>query len=85
MYSPIPKFKSSEVSESLSEESTRTEKSRNARASYICGQEIHGDAVLASVGYRWKSEDLDYDDVTVKSFYRSLSTYQLLLASSFLT
>ncbi|KAJ0239381.1 Small RNA 2'-O-methyltransferase [Hirschfeldia incana] len=65
LYSPIPKFKSLEVSESSSEESTR-----NARASYICGQEIHGDAVLASIGYRWKSKDLDYDDVTVKSFYR---------------
>ncbi|KAL0727414.1 hypothetical protein Bca4012_023507 [Brassica carinata] len=70
LYSPIPKFKSSEVSGNSSEEPTRTEKSRNARASYICGQEIHGDAVLASVGYRWKSEDLDFDDVTVKSFYR---------------
>ncbi|KAF8096125.1 hypothetical protein N665_0317s0031 [Sinapis alba] len=70
LYSAVPKFKSSEVSGSSSEESSRTEKSRNARASYICGQEIHGDAVLASVGYRWKSEDLDYDDVTVKSFYR---------------
>ncbi|CAN7070969.1 unnamed protein product [Brassica oleracea var. botrytis] len=66
LYSPITKFKSSEVSGSSSEESSR----RNARASYICGQEIHGDAVLASVGYRWKSEDLDFDDVTVKSFYR---------------
>ncbi|CAN7109336.1 unnamed protein product [Brassica rapa subsp. narinosa] len=66
LYSPIPKCKSSEVTGSSSEESSR----RNARASYICGQDVHGDAVLASVGYRWKSEDLDYDDVTVKSFYR---------------
>ncbi|CAN8325440.1 unnamed protein product [Cochlearia groenlandica] len=64
LYSAIPKFKSSETSENSNEES------RNARASYICGQEIHGDAILASVGYRWKSDNLDYDDVTVKSFYR---------------
>ncbi|CAH8345532.1 unnamed protein product [Eruca vesicaria subsp. sativa] len=71
LYSAVPKFKSLEVSGSSSEDSSRTDKkSRNARASYICGQEIHGDAVLASIGYRWKSEDLDYDDVTVKSFYR---------------
>lgn len=74
LYSAIPKLKSSdnssEVAGSPSEESEKSR--RNARASYICGQDIHGDAILASVGYRWKSDDLDYDHVTVKSFYRSL-------------
>uniref|UniRef100_A0A1J3CP17 Small RNA 2'-O-methyltransferase n=1 Tax=Noccaea caerulescens TaxID=107243 RepID=A0A1J3CP17_NOCCA len=72
LYSAIPKLKSSgnssEVAGSPSEESEKSR--RNARASYICGQDIHGDAILASVGYRWKSDDLDYDHVTVKSFYR---------------
>ncbi|CAH2078415.1 unnamed protein product [Thlaspi arvense] len=74
LYYAIPMFKSSdnssETNESSGEELSRTKNHRNARASYICGQDIHGDAILASVGYRWKSEDLEYDDVTVKSFYR---------------
>ncbi|XP_010439550.1 PREDICTED: small RNA 2'-O-methyltransferase-like [Camelina sativa] len=73
LYSAIPNKssdKSSEVSGSSNEDSSHIEKTRNARASYICGQDIHGDAILASVGYRWKSNDLDCDDLTVKSFYR---------------
>ncbi|CAA7054586.1 unnamed protein product [Microthlaspi erraticum] len=75
LYSALPKLKSSdnssEVAGSSTEESAHTEKFRkNVRASYICGQDIHGDAILASVGYRWKTDDLDYDDVNVKSFYR---------------
>ncbi|XP_019086697.1 PREDICTED: small RNA 2'-O-methyltransferase [Camelina sativa] len=73
LYSTIPNKssdKSSEASGSSNEDSSHIEKTRNARASYICGQDIYGDAILASVGYRWKSNDLDCDDVTVKSFYR---------------
>jgi hypothetical protein len=73
LYSEIPKKyldNSSDASGTSNEDSSHIVKSRNARASYICGQDIHGDAILASVGYRWKSDDLDYDDVTVNSFYR---------------
>ncbi|CAL9226225.1 unnamed protein product [Arabidopsis halleri] len=73
LYFDIPKKSSdnsSEASGSSNEDSSHIKKSRNARASYICGQDIHGDAILASVGYRWKSDDLDYADVTVNSFYR---------------
>lgn len=79
LYSAIPKFLdiSPAVSGRLNVES------RNARASYICGQDIYGDAILASVGYRWKSDNLDYDNVTVKSFYRSLCFSQLLLSVMF--
>lgn len=83
MYSDIPKKSSdnsAEASGSSNEDSSQIKKSRNARASYICGQDIHGDAILASVGYRWKSDDLNYDDVTVNSFYRSLLSYQILLS-----
>ncbi|KFK28689.1 hypothetical protein AALP_AA7G033500 [Arabis alpina] len=32
--------------------------------------DIHGDAILASLGYSWKSHDLEHHDVTLKSFYR---------------
>ncbi|KAF8096126.1 hypothetical protein N665_0317s0032 [Sinapis alba] len=44
--------------------------SRNAKASFVCGQDIHGDAIFASVGYTWRSHDLEHEDVTLKSFYR---------------
>jgi len=82
LYSEIPKKyldNSSDASGTSNEDSSHIVKSRNARASYICGQDIHGDAILASVGYRWKSDDLDYDDVTVNSFYRSLLSYRSVL------
>ncbi|KAK8629062.1 hypothetical protein V6N13_077919 [Hibiscus sabdariffa] len=44
----------------------------NARATYICGQDIYGDSILASVGYTWKGQDLFYEDVTLQSYYRML-------------
>ncbi|XVF23082.1 hypothetical protein REPUB_Repub13aG0007300 [Reevesia pubescens] len=44
----------------------------NARASYICGQDIYGDSILASIGHNWKCQDLFYEDVTLQSYYRML-------------
>ncbi|XWS18001.1 hypothetical protein CRYUN_Cryun32bG0004700 [Craigia yunnanensis] len=44
----------------------------NARASYICGQDINGDSILASIGYSWKCQDLFHEDVTLQSYYRML-------------
>lgn len=44
----------------------------NARASYICGQDINGDSILASIGYSWKCQDLFHEDVTLQSYYRFL-------------
>ncbi|EOY25539.1 hypothetical protein QUC31_011642 [Theobroma cacao] len=44
----------------------------NARASYICGQDIYGDSILASIGYTWKGQDLFHEDVTLQSYYRML-------------
>lgn len=81
LYSAIPKFNS--LDNSLESSGSSNEKSRNERASYICGQDIHGDAILASVGYRWKSDNLEHDDVTVRSFYRSLYFSQFLLCIMF--
>nr|VDC74675.1 unnamed protein product [Brassica rapa] len=61
VYSAIPKLTSS----------NDLKKSRNAKASFVCcGQDIHGDAILASVGYTGRSHDLEHEDVTLKSFYR---------------
>lgn len=42
----------------------------NSRASYISGQIISGDAILASVGYMWRSADLFHEDVTPCTYYR---------------
>lgn len=59
----------------------------NARASYICGQDIYGDSILASIGYTWKGQDLFHEDVTLQSYYRSLLPshikFVLILFSSF--
>ncbi|KAK7267183.1 hypothetical protein RIF29_19848 [Crotalaria pallida] len=48
------------------------EGSLNVRASYLSGQDIIGDAILASIGYTWKSRDLFYEDVMLQSYYRML-------------
>ncbi|KAM5587448.1 small RNA 2'-O-methyltransferase-like [Rosa sericea] len=48
------------------------EGSLNARASYLSGQDIYGDAILATIGYTWRSKDLFYEDVSVQSYYRML-------------
>lgn len=42
----------------------------NALATYLSGQEIYGDAILASVGYTWKSTDLSYEDLSLRAYYR---------------
>jgi len=44
----------------------------NKRASYLSGQAIYGDAILANVGYTWKSPDLFYEDVPLCTYYRSV-------------
>ncbi|KAK7399754.1 hypothetical protein VNO78_10943 [Psophocarpus tetragonolobus] len=44
--------------------------SLNVRASYFAGQDITGDAILASIGYTRKSRDLFYEDVSVQLYYR---------------
>ncbi|KAJ0975736.1 hypothetical protein J5N97_017701 [Dioscorea zingiberensis] len=44
----------------------------NKKASYLSGQKIYGDAVLANVGYTWKSSDLFYEDVSLCTYYRML-------------
>lgn len=44
----------------------------NTRASYLCGQDIYGDAILATIGYLWKSYDLFHEDVSSRTYYRFL-------------
>ncbi|CAN4081978.1 unnamed protein product [Withania somnifera] len=45
----------------------------NTIATYLSGQEICGDAILASVGYTWKSTDLFYEDLSLRAYYRILA------------
>ncbi|ESQ55292.1 hypothetical protein EUTSA_v10024347mg [Eutrema salsugineum] len=75
VYSAIPELRSFDNSWKAHgkrpvAESSHLEKSRNAKASFVCGQDVHGDAIVASVGYQWRSHGLEHDDVTLKSFYR---------------
>ncbi|KAI3681206.1 hypothetical protein L6452_35991 [Arctium lappa] len=44
----------------------------NARASYLSGQDIYGDAILATIGYMWKSCDLFHEHVSSRTYYRLL-------------
>ena len=60
-------------------EALHSEVSLNARASYLSSQDIYGDAILASIGFTWRSKDLFYEDVSVQSYYRSLLTSCILL------
>ncbi|XP_073149398.1 small RNA 2'-O-methyltransferase-like [Henckelia pumila] len=48
------------------------EGSLNERASYFSGQFVYGDAILASVGYTWKSTDLFHESVSLRTYYRIL-------------
>ncbi|XP_057970267.1 small RNA 2'-O-methyltransferase-like isoform X2 [Malania oleifera] len=53
-------------------ENVKSEEYFNVRASYFSGQDIHGDAILACIGYTWKSRELYHEDVSVRTYYRML-------------
>jgi hypothetical protein len=42
----------------------------NKRASYICGQTIYGDALLANIGYTRRDSKLQTEDVNLCTYYR---------------
>ncbi|KAK1277087.1 Small RNA 2'-O-methyltransferase [Acorus gramineus] len=44
----------------------------NESASFLSGQNIYGDAILATVGYTWRSPDLSHEDVSLGTYYRML-------------
>ncbi|KAM7256589.1 hypothetical protein ACFE04_012330 [Oxalis oulophora] len=46
------------------------EKPLNLRASYLCGQDVYGDAILASIGYTRRSTDLSLEDFSLRSYCR---------------
>lgn len=49
------------------------EGSFNTRASYLSSQDIYGNAILASIGYTWRSKDLFNENISLQSYYRLLS------------
>ncbi|KAA8519342.1 hypothetical protein F0562_013598 [Nyssa sinensis] len=72
LYFPAPMVYPMDPSSELhAKEAVQFEGSLNARASYISGQVIYGDAILASIGYTWKSTDLFHEDVSLRTYYRS--------------
>jgi len=42
----------------------------NKRASYISGQTIYGDALLANIGYTRRDSELHTEDVNLCTYYR---------------
>ncbi|XP_057246979.1 small RNA 2'-O-methyltransferase isoform X3 [Beta vulgaris subsp. vulgaris] len=49
-----------------------SDSSFNVRASYMLGQHVYGNAILASVGYTWRGAELFNEDVSMRSYYRML-------------
>ncbi|KAK9093256.1 hypothetical protein Syun_028167 [Stephania yunnanensis] len=44
----------------------------NGRACYFSGQIIHGDAIMATIGFTRKSLDLFHEDISLGTYYRML-------------
>lgn len=44
----------------------------NKRASYISGQTIYGDAILANIGYTRRESEIHTEDVNLCTYYRYL-------------
>ncbi|KAH6796424.1 hypothetical protein C2S51_037410 [Perilla frutescens var. frutescens] len=70
LYSSAPKNFFENLSELQAKQASHVEGSLNIRASYFAGQEVYGDAILASVGYTWKSTVLFHEDISLSSYYR---------------
>lgn len=62
-----------EPSADLGKKAMHLEGLYNARASYLSGEDVFGDAIFASIGYTWKSKDLWHEDLRKQSYYRSLT------------
>lgn len=73
IYSPAPKRHLwDHLSDRDVKQQIHLEGSLNDRASYFSGQFVYGDAILASVGYTWKSTDLFHEAVALRTYYRIL-------------
>lgn len=71
LYYCIPSAKTlSQSSQRHTNQNGQVEGEFNVRASYLCGQDICGDAILASLGYTWRSIDLFHEVVSLRTYYR---------------
>ncbi|KAF5193773.1 Small RNA 2'-O-methyltransferase-like [Thalictrum thalictroides] len=68
----LPLQVDSTCSPSNAKETMDTDATLNARACYFSGQEIHGDAILAAIGYSWRTTDLFNENVSMDAYYRML-------------
>ncbi|KAL6176404.1 hypothetical protein ACLB2K_053037 [Fragaria x ananassa] len=65
-----------DISSDLHAKEVRTfEGSLNARASYLSGQDIFGDAILATIGYTWRSKDLFYEGCLLARHQVNFTSY----------
>ncbi|KAK4796414.1 hypothetical protein SAY86_028740 [Trapa natans] len=71
LYYAAPEMYWSEASSSL-QLAESCKDSLNVRASYLCDQDIYGNAILAAVDYTWKSKELSVEDISMQSYYRML-------------
>ncbi|KAL5727335.1 hypothetical protein ACHQM5_000545 [Ranunculus cassubicifolius] len=53
-------------------EALDSDASLNPRACYFSGQDIHGDAILAAIGYTWRSKELHSENISLCAYYRML-------------
>ena len=76
LYFPALESYMSEFSSDLlnAERAVHSDRSFNARASYLSCEDIYGDAIFASVGYTWRSKDLFYENLNIQSYYRYVVT-----------
>lgn len=44
----------------------------NLHASYLLGQQVYGNVILASIGYTWRGAELFHEDVSRRAYFRML-------------
>ena len=42
----------------------------NLHASYLLGQPVYGNVILASIGYTWRGAELFHEDVSHRAYFR---------------
>ncbi|XP_042421447.1 small RNA 2'-O-methyltransferase-like isoform X2 [Zingiber officinale] len=73
LYFPLPHVPYCEASSYLYRRTRgNVELMLNQRASYLSGQYIYGNAILANIGYSWKTTSLYHENVSICSYYRML-------------
>ncbi|XP_065847121.1 small RNA 2'-O-methyltransferase [Euphorbia lathyris] len=74
LYFAAPESYVLDLSVNVGNPESQSKASLNIRASYFCNQAVYGDAIMASIGYTWRSKDLFHEDLSVQSYYRILTS-----------